>query len=227
MDEFARALTARVEDNLTCDACEAQLAEYVEMQVTGRHEGRYGPVERHIQRCPRCAATYRDMLELTRLAYGNALPRPRRSPHFNFSFLEGTTPKSFTWDGLRLVINLAIALWEPPRLAPAYAVKGETPPEEAGDATDVRLPRRFSLDPTDIADVQVTIAVLPDTEATDACNLVAKVEVPSRWPDLSGIEVVLAWAETRLSQPTDESGEVIFGPLPCTALQTARLSVQP
>lgn len=136
MKEFARAVLSKQEDQLTCSACEAVLAEYVDAQIMGVEPPKgSGQVALHLQVCPHCARAYRELIALVTSAYTEKTPRPARRPEFDFSFLEReeVQPEKPFWDELRrLVAEVPILIGEtvasfgqlPPPLAPRLVPAG-------------------------------------------------------------------------------------------------------
>lgn len=228
MDEFARGFVSKSADTLTCRECETQLAEYVEARVMGQSTVGYSQLEQHLQVCPHCRREYRELEAVLTSAYTEAAPVATARSRYDFSFLKPQQSRPFGWDDLgRLIVDLTSSVWQsPPRLAPAYVVKSEDTPDEAG-AEGLPAPLRFSLGAPDLDDLQLDVTALPDRTDPARYTLVAKVEQPSRWPELAGVTVSLTLGDETRTDVTDESGEVTFSRIPAERLTDAQLRVAP
>lgn len=210
MQEFVKALMSPQDDPLTCSACQDALAEYIDAQLmrvtpTGEHLA----VEQHLQRCPYCADSYRELLELTTLAYADDLPDPAAIPRFDFAALTGAAAgapeRPYWWDEFgRLILRFSadlLAAWQPPTLAPAYRglKRGEEIPLY-----------EFHLEEAE-RDLVATITV--QASGPTGCTVEVAVDVPSRggWPNLADIAVTLRRGNELLAQSfTDAFGKVQF-----------------
>ena len=70
------------------------------------------------------------------------------------------------------------------------------------------------------------VTVLPSKDDPALCVIVARVETPSRWPDVAGSEVTLVTGDVVSTVVTDESGEATFRGVALAALESATLSVR-
>jgi hypothetical protein len=235
-DLLIRSLSsADEEDSMTCEECETALPDYL---LAERDEMstliRWRSVVRHLVQCPHCANALRETSELMALGLAEYGVSPLTIPAPNLSFLrykqdKATQPQADFWyfDKLgQLIIRLGNALLSPPtRLAPAYALRSEK--EEGGTGAGGQGPLgRLSLGSPTLDDLQVDVTVLPDKDDPDLCTVVARVETPSRWPDVARREVTLAAGDVVSTEVTDESGEASFRRIPIATLDNATLGVR-
>jgi hypothetical protein len=230
---FVRALSADVEDPLTCTECEALLPDYVQAQQSGQgKEARWQPIATHLASCPHCVEERAELEMLVKEAFVGGEKRPLRAPAPDLSFLEPTrtgkpaAPQPWRLDELgRLLVeftdDLLCSLLLPAR-RPAYALAGlksSTPgmlfelPIQAPDA-----------------DLGVTIRAEGERAASDHCTLCVQVDIPSRggWPHLAGTEVTLKQPGHEPAQEwTDAYGEAIFDGIPVENLAGLVIEVLP
>lgn len=235
MDFLLQALAAEGEDQMTCDECEAFLPEYLLAEEDGEvQQDRWRPVALHLLVCPHCSSEHTALSAMGRMELDEQGAEPIHYPVPDLSFLRGARrktaqPQADFWhlDDLgRLIIRLAAALLPPPtRLAPAYALReeGEASAPEAGGRRSLG---RLSLGSPTLDDLQVDVTVLPSKDDPTLCVVVARVETPSRWPDVAGSEVTLVTEDAVSTVVTDESGEATFRRVALAALEGATLSVR-
>lgn len=229
---LVRALSAEVEDPLTCAECEALLPDYVQAQQIGcGEEARWQPVAAHLASCPHCAAAQADLEALLGLAFGERIMTRVQTPAPDLAFLRPTSapppaPRPWRLDELgRLIVELTDALLEavqaPPR-QPAYALAGL---KSDAPGTLFTLPI-----PVPEADLDVTIQAARARAAPDRCTLYVQVDIPSRggWPHLAGTEVTLVQPEgDPLQEWTDAYGEAVFEGVPVEKLGGLVIEVMP
>ncbi|RIK38368.1 MAG: hypothetical protein DCC55_21360 [Chloroflexi bacterium] len=216
MKEFVNAIMSPQEDPLTCRACQDALLDYIDAQTTQQAVGaEFTAVEQHLERCPACADAYRELMELTTLAYAANLPTPKRLPTFDFAALEqrasSVTHKPYWWDEFgRMILEFSadlLALWQPPALAPAYSGL------KAGEAAPILA--RFTIEEHE-RDLIATVTIRAEGaegENAGRCAIEVAVEIPSRggWPNLADIPVMLKRGDEPLARSfTDAFGKVQF-----------------
>ncbi|MFQ5857769.1 MAG: hypothetical protein ACE5LU_19360 [Anaerolineae bacterium] len=84
---IAQALNSTVEDRLTCDACQAQLADYVHAQAAGTDTDRFADVRDHLALCPFCAEAFAQVYEWVLASLADAVPVAESYPAFELPFL--------------------------------------------------------------------------------------------------------------------------------------------
>lgn len=233
MKEFAWALTSGQDDSLSCQACEEQLADYVDAEQQGQqHHPQFGRLRRHLQQCPHCAAGYRELRALAELAYGEPLAAPARQPSFDFSFLAAAHNKpahnkpavrSFWWDDAgRFVLQLSQELLgsAQPSLQPAHVrVKGQ------GDTPLVH----HVLDVPG-GDLRLTISVSAMRDDPAAGTMTVEADIPSRggWPNLADTQITLWQGDVVLASAwTDEFGKAVFARIPLAVLTDLAVEIAP
>ncbi len=61
---------------IDCDTLQAQLASYVQSEISGGNQAaRFPAVEAHLKQCPDCAEEYRALKQVAQLEARNALPQ--------------------------------------------------------------------------------------------------------------------------------------------------------
>jgi uncharacterized protein YbaR (Trm112 family) len=235
MDSLLQALAAEGEDQMNCDECETLLPEYLLAEEDGKsQQDRWRPLALHLLVCPHCSSEHTALSAMARMELEERGAEPARYPVPDLSFLSDARKKTAQsqadfWhlDELgRLIIRLATALLPPPaRLAPVYAVREE---EEisAPEAGGRRSLGRLSLGSPTLDDLEVDVTVLPSKDDPALCVIVARVEMPSRWPNVAGSEVTLEAGGIVSTVVTDESGEATFRGVALAALDSATLSVR-
>jgi len=211
MKEFARALLSKQEDKLTCSACQALLAEYVDAQIMGveaREE--LAEIEPHLGVCPLCARAYRELMSAMALAYTEKLPQPASRPRFDFSFLRAEPEKpSFRWDELgRLIIEFSADLLRALQPAPATQLAYVGVKDDKSRRTLCQFALKEAHE-----DLEVTVTAEEAQDDPTQCTVVVEVDIPSRggWPNLAGIELTLKRGELELeTQKTDAFGKAVF-----------------
>ncbi|MCL4863968.1 MAG: hypothetical protein KJZ93_31460 [Caldilineaceae bacterium] len=233
MKEFVNAIISPQEDPLTCRACQDALLDYIDAQTTQQEVGaEFAAVEQHLARCPACADAYRELMELTTLAYAANLPTPKRLPTFDFAALEqrasSVTHKPYWWDEFgRMILQFSadlLASWQPPALAPAYSGL------KAGEETPALTQFTIEEHEQDLI-VTVTIRAEGDEgENAGRCAIEVAVEIPSRggWPNLADIPVMLKRGDEPLARSfTDAFGKAQFDGIARGDLPQLSIEVDP
>jgi hypothetical protein len=104
------------------------------------------------------------------------------------------------WDAVWL--NVAAITTGVLAAQPVLVTKGSQP-------TPGEVLYQFSLGDEELGDLDVEVTAVREANPA-TCTLLIQAQVPSRWPELAGVEVVLfAPGETRTAI-TDENGQVSF-----------------
>ena len=206
-----------------CQACQADLALFVDAELNGQPAARLFPaVAEHLATC---AACQQEAAELTRLLTAvreeRAVQPPRRAT-FDFSYLPRPAARQpWHFDDLgRLVIQFSADLLrslQGPLLQPAFL---------KGDAVGgFELTVAEGLD-----DLQVTIQADPEAGQPELVDLTVSVDIPSRggWPNLAGVEVTWRQGETITAvQMTDAFGQASLRRVPQAVLAEISLAIAP
>jgi hypothetical protein len=229
-------LNINEEDEMTCQECEVILPDYLLAEQEGTSNLiRWQSVTLHLALCPHCTNELRETSALMALGLAEGDIESLQTPTPDLSFLRGkqkkpAQPQANFWHIDRmghLIIRLAAALLSPPaQLAPAHVLRTEERirTSEAGDESALG---RLSLGTPTFDDLQVDVTVLPDKNDPALCIVIARVETPSRWPNVAGSEVMLATRDEVFSAVTNESGEATFRKIALTTLDNATLTVKP
>ncbi len=112
----------------------------------------------------------------------------------------------------RVVLFALHALVMAPGPAPAH--RGETTAEVV-------------LRCDDLPDFETVVTATPSPLDAEQVRLVFEISIPSRWPDFSGVRVVLDDGERQIEQTSGRSGIVAFDDLPRARLSTLTALVLP
>lgn len=229
-------LTIDEEDEMTCQECEAILPDYLLAEQEGTSNLiRWQSVTLHLALCPHCANELREISTLVALGLAEDNIESLHTPTPDLSFLHSkqktpAPPQANFWHIDRmghLIIRLAAAFLSPsPQLVPAYALRTEERirTSESGDASALG---RLSLGSPTLDDLQVDVTVLPDKNDPALCIVIARIETPSRWPNVAESEITLTSGDEVFSVVTNASGEATFHKITLATLDKATLSVKP
>ncbi len=167
-------------------------------------------VHAHVARCPHCQA------ELARLGTFLA-DRPAVSSWISDLGFEWRRLMRAGGEASQIVIRLVKDTLMPlPQLLP---VRGED------NGADFGVQRQIALHPEQTGGLDVQVEVRRSLEFEEACQVIAQVQSPERWPDLAGATVkVQAGAWSREAQ-TDEHGRVVVEGVPSALLDVMTIKV--
>lgn len=111
-------------------------------------------------------------------------------------------------------------LGQPPQLA--MTTRSRQPLEEADGNTLYQL----SLGSEELTDLDLEIRALRTTDPT-LCDLLITARIPSRWPFLAGVEVLLLGSEPQRQALTDDDGLVQFSQFPVADLAAVVVKINP
>jgi hypothetical protein len=177
-----------------------------------------GRVRAHLDRCPHCRA------ELSRLL--TFLAPEASAPQSEPSWAQAT---GFEWQRVRetgqvLIRLLGEALSPPQALQPAFvAIKGQAHGLEEQDDVVCRI----TLDPDETGDLDIEAIVRRDQDDPELGILVARVQSPSRWPELAGTLVQAGAGDWQAEGTTDDDGMVTLTGLPLGLLDVLSIQVVP
>lgn len=120
---------------------------------------------------------------------------------------------------IRWLNNLNVTLAPP--LTP-LAVKGQIQPTEADE-----LVQRITLSQAEVEDLELEAVIRRSRAEPEQCLLVVSAQVPSRWPELAGLQVQASAGAWQAEGVTNGDGEVIFSGIPLEALDTLVIEVRP
>jgi hypothetical protein len=208
---FIRALAMAEEDELTCQACQDALPDFVQAGQEGQAgEAHWRRVARHLETCPHCSAEYVLLMDGIELAFGEQGVEPPRFPRPDLSFLRAerqTARRAWRMDELgRLIIEFSAGLLralQPPAAQPAFAV--------VKSDRSSKVLCQFSLK-EQVKDLDVTITAEELRDDPHHCTVIVEAEVPSRggWPNLGGTQVILKRGEREEIRRTDAFGAAVF-----------------
>lgn len=225
---LAQAVAGSVEDQLTCDECQAQLPEFVHAQTTGAVDEQFDAVRGHLALCPHCADAYDQISELVRASRADAVPVADSYPEFDLSTATAT---SLTGDvvqdaldrGRQWVRDAAGALYVlfgpglQTRPTPAWATKSAQPGT---------LLYQVTLGAEETAGWEVEVLVFAEDDET--CNIeVALYRPGANDTDLVQIPIALRYGDVVRTRTTDAGGVAEFDRVPTTSLEDVVIRVEP
>ncbi|MEZ4865876.1 MAG: hypothetical protein R3C14_31470 [Caldilineaceae bacterium] len=98
--------------------------------------------------------------------------------------------------------------------------------QKGAAAEEPEIIHQLSIGSEELGDLDLEIKALRTDEPT-TCILIVTVRVPSRWPDLEGIQVVVLRSEPMRTGVTDEEGQVVFAEFPVDALERIGFRIDP
>ncbi len=176
-----------------------------------------GRVRAHLDRCSHCGS------ELSRLLTFLATEASAHVSESNWSQAPG-----FEWQRVRetgqMVIRLLGQVLSPPQMLrpAAIAVKGQARGLEEDDVV-----YRITLDPDDTGDLDIEASIRRDQDDPELGILVARVQSPSRWPELAGTLVWAAAGDWQAEGLSNDEGMVTLTGLPIALLDVLSIKVIP
>lgn len=79
----------------------------------------------------------------------------------------------------------------------------------------------------ELTDVEATVIIQPDAQDISLVRIAVEVSVPDRFPDFSGVEVLLDDGQQQQQQVTGSSGRLEFGGIPRDKLEQLNIVVIP
>lgn len=236
-DAILAALRNTADEELTCnqipDERFAAYAEKLRLQKAIEDHDLL-PVQTHIEHCPDCAHLLAALLET--LERTEALLSLAESPQgsFNLDFLSLGTRAPVLPERVRQafaqgrgwVRDLQGALWidldatPDPRSMPDYlpVTKGSPHiPAGAGGGQEGEILCHFAIGTDELDDLEIEVAGTRQGE-TNLCTIAVTASVPSRWPDIGGVEVaVVIGSEVRRCE-TGWDDRTVFENIPVLEL---------
>ncbi len=223
------ALQTAGEDELTCEACLAQLPEYIHASETGIEAVQpWLAVTRHLNTCPSCAREYEALREWVALAEEEMEEDFAAFSSPDLSFLREppqkrlpSPPKLWHIDALgALIIEFSAKVVASLISGPPLAIQGLKGRNDE--------PHRLVIDGAlEILRLRAEIAVLSPDDATYTL-LVRVIPQGLSWPHLAGHRVVLEGpGYPARVQMTDPYGEAVFSQIPKAVLPEIRIRIEP
>ncbi len=107
-------------------------------------------------------------------------------------------------------------------LVPVLVTRSQPKPTAIDDSS---ILRQFSIGSEELDDLDLEIRALR-TRDPHYCTLLITAHVPSRWPDLSGVEVLVLRSKSIRSGITDEEGQIVFEEFPVEELERVTFKVK-
>lgn len=207
-----------------CDAFAESLYLCAEAEMAGESDlSRFADFLRHQAQCRRCQESYADVKFLLEMEAEERVPADVAAPQPEKEGA-GLAERGRTWivetttNGAQLVIQLARLVQGENQLGLAL----RQPQEEEHPLGEL------TVTPTEMGyGVEVRLRLLPDVEDPALVLLAAEISLPDRWPDFSGVSVVLHLpGGERRRAVTGPTGIVRFPGLARDALPAMRCVVE-
>ncbi len=176
----------------------------------------------HLERCPHCQG------ELARLAeFLTEEPIPTMPP---------VADEAQTWtlgDGFRwlkektgaFIIRFETTVLPSASLHPQFS--GATRGHSSDTDPEKNAIRQIYLTPDQVDDLDLEITIYKSAEVPELCTLTIRAEVPSRWPDMSGLRVRAVADHWQGEDVTNEEGQVVFEGLPADLADKVVFEISP
>lgn len=219
---------------LTIDQSKAPLAELTDFQVFqfiqvfragGPPETVLAELRHQLAHQPAALAEIETLITLVQEEDAAPMIQPISRPRFHLNFIKQPAPAPIPeqvvalWNqGRHWVQDQMGVLWvdfagqilgqsplQPVLVTRSHPAKGETSRDE--------IIHQLSIGSEELGDLDLEIKAVR-TGDENYCTLMVTARVPSRWPDLGGLEVIVLRSEPVRSGRTDEEGQVIFEQFP-------------
>lgn len=229
LKEILETIATTAEDEITCAALtEDQLTLYVESLLDGEDVGTLFPkIQHHLDQCLDCKQEVDDIVTMSTIIEANALleppPRPVVDPEYSIPLWILAKFR----EGRRWVEDQGEALW-----IDFAAVFTATSNDQMASLTrrseDITAQEiyRLTLGTDELDDLDVDIRAV-QSEDPGQCRLTVDARIPSRWPNVAGVEVILLSDNASWRAKTDKSSRVVFEGFPVAKLDQIRIKVTP
>jgi hypothetical protein len=233
--------------SVDCETCQAHLADYVRMELSGQAaEQTYPEIAFHIETCERCEAAYyrefrsqgqrKSLTELQQIGQRSqvaevmrqilATPTPDLMPAPDPSWYEVALDYGRAW------LEQETGRWRQLWLSLATLGRGQAlAPVLVGLMGDVAVspsPAQgiLNIAPADANfEIKLTVTPEPTVADEDLCRVDVALTLKDRFGDFSGAQIILFWGDTAHMQETDALGKVSFRGLPCDQVVSMSLTV--
>jgi len=126
-----------------------------------------------------------------------------------------------------LLVSLQYLLTGP---SPAYAHRGSGETREDFDRDlilDVRRPLEIELSCDDLPDLRTVMILKSDVMRPDLVRPRIEVSIPSRWPDFSGVRIMLDDGTQQVERTTGRTGTLEFDAIPRSLIPSLNFIIQP
>jgi hypothetical protein len=190
-----------------------------EYQLGLLDEAAQARIQLHLARCPHCQADLAELVDFLAEGVSPSIPT-----------LESQSPNwvqelGFEWQRIRetgrIMLRLLGEALTPEALQPApIALRGH-------QAEPENVLRRLILSPDQTEDLDLEVTVTQQTDHPQQCVLTIRAQVPSRWPDLSGVPIRATAGDWQAEGVTNEAGEVVFEGVPTDSIDGLMIEVSP
>ncbi len=221
----------------SCDELSDELlAVFAEWELTqDEPTGKLLRVEQHLRHCPTCRELVEEIVASLRLLQQESADFLRLpAVSFDLSFLPVPAPQTAMparvrtafQEGAAWMLEQQTTLWinlaAPSGSEAAFVTKGAEAPQAADDPAIYQVV--VGADATGDLDVEVIAKREADPHV---CTLTVKAIVPSRWPQVGGIDVELYSNSFIQQTQTGKDGQAIFSSIPVLELPVMAVRVTP
>jgi hypothetical protein len=235
---------------MDCQTCQANLADYVHLELTGQAaELTYPEIAFHVETCAKCEIAYyrefrrqgqaKSLVQLQQIGQRSqvatvmqqitlpAVSEPAPDP----SWYEVALEQGRAW--LEKETGRWRRLWIPLASLGSTLIRDESPPRTPALAGLMGAEASATpiLGTTEIVppagDFEIKLMVMADSATTDAdlCQVHVAISLKNRFGDFSGLGVTLYWGDSAHTRETDALGLVSFKGLPVQQLESMSLMV--
>jgi hypothetical protein len=228
MEVIRRLLTTSQSDSPPNDLSDLQIFQYIEqIRAGGASDTLVADLRHQLAQQPHALAEIESLITLMQEEDRAPMIQPLSPPRYNLNFIRQPKPiqepipeqVAALWNrGRHWVQDQLGVLW----IDFAGQILGQSPlqsvlvtrsRQERKAPGEGDIIHQLSIGSEELGDLDLEIKAV--RTADDAyCTLIVTARVPSRWPDLGGIEVTVLRSEPVRSGRTDEEGQVIFEQFP-------------
>lgn len=236
-EEILAAVRGTEDEEVTCDEITDEMfTVYAELLLAAEEpSARFSLFEQHMRQCPDCAQELNEIVESLRSsAQIDAAAMTSAQQTFDLTFLS-PQPERALPERIRTLFMQG-RIWERDQeqtlwLHLAAGMGAATTPDMIG-ATKVSrgqaegIVYQLSLGSEDLGDLDLEITGVQEDDS-DTCTITVQAIVPSRWPQMEGVEVTLLNGPDIRSDRTDEHGYVSFARIPMDDLSQVNVRIAP
>ena len=225
--QMAQALDSIIEDRLTCDTCQAQLADYVHAQATGTAGNEFIDIRDHLALCPYCAEAYAQVYEWVLASQADAIPVAESYPAFKLPFL---TEAAWSEEVVQRAIQQG-RQWVQDALGAIYVLFGPGLQAQPAIAWATKSAEPGAMLYQAVLEEEAApgweIEVSAFVEDEDTCRIEVALYRPGE-PDaeLAGNPVTLRYEQVSEAVETDDGGVVEIAGVPIAKLDQVVVRVE-
>jgi hypothetical protein len=232
---------------IDCQTCQANLGEYVRMELSGQDVDRVQPeMSFHIEICETCEAVYyrefrkqgqrKSIAELQQVGQRSEVAKTLQQIVWPVAPDPGWQEIAF--DQGRAWLERETGRWRQlwlsltdlgQTLAMGETLEGGLALEGLMQVTEPSIPVLSSMaiaSPDGSFDLKLIVGPDPTAGGEALCLVEGAITLEERFGDFSGVRITLLWGDTSTVQKTDTLGKVSFTGLPCGQLVSMSMIVE-